>query len=227
MDCKKALRQVLFLRYVPEDALSVLIASGREQKLCRNELLFPELARCLGLIVVLQGAVKVCKTDSRGRELTLGVETVGGCVGELPLFDGGNYPYSAEATAEDTVVWIVPRADFMEVMRQYPEIAQRGLLALGISLRRTIQIAEAQSLHSVRARLAGYLCELSQDSRVFRLPQTNDEIANQLGTVREVISRTLSSLKAGRVIALQGRQVTVEDFEELKRIAGTALSSSL
>lgn len=220
MDCREALRQILFLKTVPEAALSALVEAGRERKLNRGELLFPELARSIGLIVVLQGAVKVCKVDSRGRELTLSVETAGGCVGELPLFDGGNYPYSAEAMAEGTFVWIVPRADFLEVLRQYPEIAQRGLLALGISLRRMIEIAEAQSLHPVRARLAGYLCELSQGGEVFRLPQTNDEIANQLGTVREVISRTLSGLKAGQVIALQGRQVTVRDSEELRRIAG-------
>jgi CRP-like cAMP-binding protein len=220
MNCREALRQVLFLKTVPEAALSALVEAGRERKLDRGELLFPELARSLGLIVILQGAVKICKVDSRGRELTLSVEMAGGCVGELPLFDGGNYPYSAEAAAEDTSVWIVPRSDFVEVMRQYPEIAQRGLLALGVSLRRMIQIVEAQSLHPVRARLAGYLYELSQGSEVFRLPQTNEDIANQLGTVREVVSRTLSGLKASHVIALQGRQVTVKDPEELKRIAG-------
>ena len=220
MNCKDALRQVLFLKTVAEDAITALVEAGRERKLERGEILFPELARSLGLIVVLRGAVKICKTDSRGRELTLSVETAGKCVGELSLFDGGNYPYSAEAMVEDTSVWIVPRADFVEIMRQHPEIAQRGLLALGVSLRRVIQIAEAQSLHSVRARLARYLWELGQDRQAFRLPHTNDEIANQLGTVREVISRTLNSLKASRVIALQGRQVTVEDANELKRIAG-------
>jgi CRP-like cAMP-binding protein len=220
MNCREALRQVLFLKTVPEAALSALVEAGRERKLDRGELLFPELARSLGLIVILQGAVKICKVDSRGRELTLSIEMAGGCVGELPLFDGGNYPYSAEAAAEDTSVWIVPRTDFVVVMRQYPEIAQRGLLALGVSLRRMIQIVEAQSLHPVRARLARYLYELSQGSEVFRLPQTNEDIANQLGTVREVVSRTLSGLKASHVIALQGRQVTVKDPEELKRIAG-------
>ncbi len=94
------------------------------------------------------------------------------------------------------------------------------MLALGVSLRRMIQIAEAQSLHPVRVRLAAYLRELSQEGLVFRLPQTNDEIANQLGTVREVVSRTFSSLKSGQVIAMQGRQVTVENPNELKRIAG-------
>ena len=210
----------MFLKTVPEEAISALVDAGRERKLERSEVLFPELARSLGLIVVLRGAVKVCKVDSRGRELTLSVETAGACVGELSLFDGGNYPYSGEAAAENTSVWIVPRAAFVEIMRQHPEIAQRGLLALGVSLRRMIQIAEAQSLHPVRVRLAAYLRELSQEGLVFRLPQTNDEIANQLGTVREVVSRTFSSLKSGQVIAMQGRQVTVENPNELKRIAG-------
>ncbi len=219
MEREDILRQVLFLKTVPDTAIAALLAAGRECRLTRGEVLFPELARCLGLIVVLRGAVKVSKVDSRGRELTLSVQAAGSCVGELSLFDGGNYPYHAEAAADDTAVWIVPRADFLGVMRRHPEIAERGLLAMGISQRRLIQIAEAQSLHPVRARLAAYLCELNDAGRSFRLPQTNDEIANQIGTVREVVSRTLSSLKASGMVALQGRMVTVKDESELRRTA--------
>ena len=75
MKVSDALRQVLFLKTVPEEALSALIAAGEERKLQKGESLFEEFERCLGLVVVLQGAVKVYKLDSRGRELTLSLET--------------------------------------------------------------------------------------------------------------------------------------------------------
>ena len=219
MKLNERLRQVLFLKTVPEEALAALIAAGQERDLRKGEVLFSEFERCLGLVVVLQGAVKIYKLDSRGRELTLSLETVGASVGELPLFDGGNYPYSAEAASGDTKIWLVPRRRFREIMRQYPEIAERGLLALGISLRRMVQIAEAQSLYSVRARLAAYLREAAQGRPNFRLEETNEAIAGQLGTVREVVSRTLRTLKDSDVLDLQGRRVVVKDHEELKRIA--------
>ena len=219
MEVKEALQHVLFLKTVREEAITRLAEAGQKQRLDKGELLFAELTRCRGLFVVLNGAVKVYKTDSRGRELTLNVQTSGASVGELPLFDGGNYPYSAEAAQTDTQVFFVPRDRFREIMHGYPEIGDRALLALGIQLRQMIQIAEAQSLYGVQARLAVYLLETAQGRTQFRLEETNEAISGQLGTVREVVSRTLRTLKETNVISLQGRRVLVLDAEELRRIA--------
>lgn len=219
MEVKQALRQVLFLKTVREEALLLLAEAGQKQRLGKGELLFAELARCRGLFVVLSGAVKVYKTDSRGRELTLNVQLPGASVGELPLFDGGNYPYSAEAAQAGTEVFFVPFGPFREVMHRCPEIAERALLALGIQLRQTIQIAEAQSLYSVRARLAAYLLEAAQGRAEFRLAETNEAMSSQLGTVREVVSRTLRTLKEAGVIGLQGRTVSLLNPDELQRLA--------
>jgi len=224
MEPEAALRRVLFLKTIPEKAMEALISAGEPWELQKGDSLFEEFSRCRGLMVVLQGVVKVYKLDSRGRELTLSLEVVGSSVGELPLFDGGNYPYSAEAAANDTVVWLVPRSRFREIMRAYPEIAERGLLALGVRLQRMVQIAEAQSLYSVRSRLATYLWELSGGRTVFTLEETNEAIASQLGTVREVVSRTLRNLKDAGVIGLQGRAITIRDREELMQIASISVA---
>jgi len=220
MEPREALRQVLFLKTAGEEAISELIVSGQARRLRKGEQLFAEFERCRGLFVVLTGAIKVYKLDSRGRELTLSVETPGASVGELPLFDGGNYPYSAEAAQADTAVWAVPRNRFREVMRAHPEIAERALLALGVRLRQMVQIAEAQSLYTVRARLAAYLLGVGRGRTAFRLEETNEAISSHLGTVREVVSRTLRTLKEAKVIGLSGRWIEVLDGEELHRIAG-------
>ena len=221
MEIKDTLRQVLFLKTVSDDAIASLIVSGQRLRLDKGELLFAELVRCRGLHVVLDGAVKVTKTDSRGRELTLSLQGPGTSVGELPLFDGGNYPYSAEAAQAGTEVWFVPREIFRSLMHSHPEIADRALLALGRQLRQMVQIAEAQSLYTVQSRLAAYLLETANGKTKFRLDATNDDIAGRLGTVREVVSRTLRTLKEAQVIGLQGRWVTISDLTELRRIAKT------
>lgn len=221
MNIEEALRQVLFLKTAREEAMTALLTAGMERRMAKGELLFAEFERCQGLFVVLKGAVKVYKLDSRGRELTLSMELPGASVGELPLFDGGNYPYSAEAAQNGTILWFVPRERFRVVLHHSPEIAERALLALGVRLRRMVQIAEAQSLYSVRARLAAYLLEIAQDRTVFALEETNEAIAGHLGTVREVVSRTLHTLKDADVIGLRGRWITVTHREELRQIAGT------
>ena len=209
MNREEALRRVLFLKSLPEATLLKIAQAGEERRLAKGELLFAEHDHCIGLLVVLCGAVKVYKLDSRGRELTLGLERPGGSVVELPLFDGGNYPASAEAAETDTIVLIVSRARFQEILLANPEIMAQALRTLAVRMRKLLQMLEAQSLHTVRARLVMYLLSVSDTKTSFLLPETNDAIAGHLGTVREVVSRTLRSLKDDGLISLQGRVVTL------------------
>jgi len=219
MERKEALRRVLFLKTLPEEVVAAVAASGEERSLRKGELLFAENAPCLGLIVVLTGAIKVYKLDSRGRELTLGLEEPGASVAELPLFDGGNYPASAEAALEKTTVLVVARERFQRLMVMHPEIAVQALRALAIRMRRQVLMIESQTLHTVRARLAAYLLHTANGRMTFPLEETNEAIGSQIGTVRDVVSRTLGSLKETGAITLRGRWVAIQDAESLRRIA--------
>ncbi len=219
MNRREALRRVLFLKSSPETTLLEIAQAGEERELAKGEMLFAENERCLGLLVVLCGAVKIYKLDSWGRELTLGLEAPGGSVIELPLFDGGNYPASAEAVEANTTVLVVPRDRFQVIMAAHPEIREQALRTLAIRMRKLMQMLEAHTLHSVRARLAAYLAAISQERVEFSLEETNEAIASHIGTVREVVSRTLRSFKDGGLIDLHGRTVIIKDPASLRRIA--------
>jgi CRP/FNR family transcriptional regulator len=213
------LRRPLLLKSLPETAFQALVSVGEKRRYDKGELLFAENQPCIGLLVVLAGAVRIFKMDPRGRELTLGREESGSSVAELPLFDGGNYPAAAEAAEDDTILYVVPRARFQMVMKDHPEIAVSALRSLGVRLRKMLKMLEAHSLHTVRARMAAYLVRASRGRAVFALEETNEAIAGELGTVREVVSRTLRSLREAGVITLQGRRVRVVDAAALARIA--------
>lgn len=218
-----SLRRVLFLKTLPDTVLLSIAEAGGERCLQKGELLFAEHERCIGLHVVLRGAIRVYKLDGRGRELTLDLEGPGESVVELPLFDGGNYPASAEAAEEETIVFTVPRERFRQLMQEHPQIAEQSLRALSVRMRRLMEMLEAQALHTVQARLADYLLSvqsMGEGLAAFTLPETNEAIASRLGTVREVVSRTLRSLQEVGAIDLRGRQVTVRDRASLCRIAG-------
>lgn len=215
----EALHRVPFLKTLPETTLNAIAAAGSVKDLGKGETLFAEHEKCLGLVVVLAGAVKVYSLDRRGRELTLDREGPGESVVELPLFDGGNYPASAEAVEENTQVFIVPRAAFQGLMAAYPEIASQGLRALAIRMRRLMKMLEAQTLHTVQARLADYLLRAAAGRDLFPLEETNEAIGSRIGTVREVVSRTLHSLKERGAIDLNGRVIRVHDLPLLARIA--------
>jgi CRP-like cAMP-binding protein len=219
MEPAEALRRVTFLKTLPETTLNAIATAGRVKTLCRGETLFTEHEKCLGLAVVLAGSVKVFSLDRRGREMTLDREGPGESVLELPLFESGNYPASAEAAEEHTRVFIVPRSDFQTLMTAYPEIASQGLRALAIRMRRLMKMLEAQTLHTVQARLADYLLRTAAGRETFDLDETNEAIGSRIGTVREVVSRTLHSLKERGAIDLKGRCIHINDLRLLTRIA--------
>jgi len=214
-----ALRRVSFLKGLPDFVLEAVAASGSVKRLQKGEVLFGEHERCLGLIVVLTGAVRVYSLDRRGREMTLDLQEPGESVLELPLFDGGNYPASAEAANESVTVFIVQRPAFQYLMTDYPDIGVKALRSTAIRMRRLLKMLEAQALHTVQARLAGYLLRVAAGRAVFHLDETNEAIGGRIGTVREVVSRSLRNLKEQGAIELSGRCISVRDEALLSRIA--------
>jgi CRP-like cAMP-binding protein len=208
-----ALRRLSFLKGLPDEVLRGIARSGSIRRLQKGETLFMEHQRCLGLVVVLTGAVRVYSLDRRGREMTLDRQEPGESVMELPLFDGGNYPAGAVAAEDDTTAFILARPTFQSLMAEHPDIAEHAVRALAVRMRRLLNMLEAQALHTVQARLALY------GRTVFRLEETNEAIGSSIGTVREVVSRTLRALKESGAIDLHGRSITIVDAGLLSRMA--------
>jgi CRP-like cAMP-binding protein len=214
-----ALRRLSFLKGLPDEVLRGIARSGSIRRLQKGETLFMEHQRCLGLVVVLTGAVRVYSLDRRGREMTLDRQEPGESVMELPLFDGGNYPAGAVAAEDDTTAFILARPTFQSLMAEHPDIAEHAVRALAVRMRRLLNMLEAQALHTVQARLALYVVRTAAGRTVFRLEETNEAIGSSIGTVREVVSRTLRALKESGAIDLHGRSITIVDAGLLSRMA--------
>jgi CRP/FNR family transcriptional regulator len=219
MTRSEALRRVLYLKRLPDGAITLLAELGGERRLSRDEPLFVEGERPLGMLVVTRGAIRVSKCDTRGREMVLGVERAGASIGDLALFDGGTYPTDAHAAEDDTQVLVIPRVHFEALLMSHPEVAAEIIRTLAVESRKLIEMLKAQALHTVRARLAAYLLNAAGGELVFPLDETNAAIGSRVGTVREVISRTLHAMEDAGAIQLRGRTVTLLDRVTLERIA--------
>lgn len=219
MEALDALRRVLFLRDADENLLKHLLRGARTVDAGRGEVLFLRGEPCQGLYVVLQGAVRLYNSSATGREQVIGVERSGSVIGELPLFDGGNQPYSAEAMMSSRLLFI-PREHFLCVLHGHPELMQAALRALAIRVRRLLYLVEELSLHEVPERIARYLlAQEKEKGACFTLDYTHAEIAAQLGTVREVVTRTLNRFRKAGWIAVQGGRITVLDRDALQVLA--------
>ncbi len=188
----------------------------------RGELLFAEGDRCAGLFIVASGKIRIFKLSASGREQVLAIEGPGSSFAEIPVFDGGNYPAAASAM-EDADVLFIARKDFQNYCREHPEVALKVIAVTGARLRRLVAIIEELSFATVRQRLIALLLRLAEaglrsaEGVRIELPASHQELASELGTVRELLSRNLSRLQAEGYIEVDGRRIVVKDLAGLKR----------
>lgn len=215
-EVRARLGDVPFLRGLSGEVLDVIRREGTVRACGRGEPLFQRGEPAKGLFVVLRGRVRVYQLGDTGREQVLTVEGPGNSVAELPLFDGEPYPAFAEA-AEESVLFTLGRERFGALLRGHPELAQQVIQALAQRLRRLVQTVESLALKEVRQRVAALLLRFAQEQgQTFTLPASNEQIAGQLGTVREVVSRTLHGFAHDGLIEMDGRSITVLDLKGLR-----------
>ena len=222
------LRQAGIFEALTKDELRMLGSAVRPRQYASNQLLFSEGEPCEGLFIVATGRVRVFKLSSGGREHILTMEGPGSSIAELPVFDGGDYPASA-AAVEETEVLFLSRKEFRAFCTEHPEVLWKVLEVVGGRLRRLVGIIEELSFTTIRHRLISVLVKLAQSEGrktprgiEFLLPSTHQELANQLGTVRELISRNLMRLQAEGLVDVDARQIVVKDLKGLTAELETA-----
>jgi len=216
------LKQVPIFSDLSEQELTYLSARVGHRKFGEGELIFSEGEPCSGMYVVESGNVRIFKSSAGGREQVLSIDGPGGSVAELPVFDGGNYPASAQAITATTLLF-VSKQDFHTLCLQHPEVALKVLRVVGGRLRRLVGIIEELSFTTVRHRLVAVLVRLAKLARkpgsnesTFNLPVNNNELAAQIGTVRELVSRNLSRLQSEGLITMEGRKIIVPDLKRIE-----------
>ena len=217
----EVLRQVAAFADLSDKELAFLAGRASVRHFAANELIFSEGDACSGLFIVQSGAIKIFKMAPSGREQVLGVERAGNSVAELPVFDGGPYPASTIALEESDLLF-VKKEDFRALCLEHPEVALKVLKVVGKRLRGLVGIIEELSFTTVRQRLVAYLLRIagpaanSKKSVELSLPVSHQELAAELGTVRELVSRNLSRLQAEGLIKIQARTVQILDLAALR-----------
>lgn len=197
---------MLFGNLQPEQ-LTELSALARKRELAQGELLFLAGEKAAGLFVIVSGRIRAFRVNMQGREQTIHIEREGATLAEVPVFDDGSYPATAVAE-EPTTVLFLEKSDIRRFMLQHPEVSLTALKLMAQRLRGHADLVDALSLQQVGQRLARFLLSLSRDrgSRTgaglqFDLALSNEDLARRVGSVREVISRTLTRLERDGLIA--------------------------
>ena len=216
------LRRVSIFSGLSEQEFAFLTSHLLQRKYSTGELIFSEGDVCVGLYVVQSGNVRIFKSSAGGREQVLSIDGPGSSIAELPVFDGGVYPASAQAVSSSTLLFF-SRQDFQTLCVQHPEVALKVLKVVGARLRRLVGIIEELSFTTVRHRLIALLVRLGKtegvrndDGIALTLPSNNSELAAQIGTVRELVSRNLSRLQAEGLIEVDNRKLEIPSLKRLE-----------
>jgi CRP/FNR family transcriptional regulator len=216
---RRTLAKVAIFSGLTDSELQFLAERIVPRQFAPGKIVFGEGEPCAGLYIVERGNIRIFKSSSGGREQVLSIDGPGSSIAEVPVFDGGSYPASGAAVDHATLLF-VGKQDFQALCLTHPEVALKVLRVVGARLRRLVGIIEELSFTTVRHRLASFLLRLAQREGTesasgveFSLTGTNQELASQLGTVRELVSRNLSRLQAEGLLKLEGRRAVIPNLK--------------
>jgi CRP/FNR family transcriptional regulator len=200
--------------------LDKLLASAQIVKLEQGRFVFHAGDMCEAFLLLLDGEVRVQLTSAGGREITLyRIGRGGSCILTTScLLSNENYP--AEAIAEsDVEALAIPISSFQDALEESQWF--RRFVFDGFSMRLTsvIQKIEHIAFTSIDARLAAVLLELDRKG-VQKV--THQNIAVELGTAREVVSRHLKRFESHGWVQLGRGNVTLVDRDRIQAMTSPA-----
>jgi CRP/FNR family transcriptional regulator len=181
--------------------------------------LFDEGTPCRGFPLVLAGGVRVAKRAANGREIVLYRVGPGeGCV----LSSGcllGHQDYRATGTAEGRLrLALLPRPLFDEAIARVPAFRSFVFALFNARLAELAGLVEEVAFRRLDQRLAAWLIERSERG-ARPITATHQAIADELGSVREIVSRVLGHLAVDGLITTGRGRIEVRDLGLLGRMA--------
>jgi CRP-like cAMP-binding protein len=170
---------------------------------------------------VVSGLIRIAVAGEGGKELTLGLMEPGDVFGEIALLDGLTRTAGAQA-AEDSVLLVVQRAHFLQMLEAEPALARHIIELLCERLRiNTDRITEYAFLN-LHARLARKIEALAiahgqhgNDGLRIALQLSQTELAQMLGVTREAVNKQLKSWSQAGVLRVERGVITVCDMRAL------------
>ncbi len=217
-----------FLSYVPIfsdlpiETLKMIENIGTRKMYKKNDVVLMEEEAGTALFVIINGKVKVARSSTDGREVILTILSESDFFGEMAILDG--LTRSATVTAiEESELFLIQRNDFLNLLREYPEISISLLQELTKRLRSADAKIKALSLKDAEGKVATVVLQLADDIgkikhgkvEIEKLPLQQD-LANMAGTSRETISRTLHTFAKKGLIELDGSKLSILDYEKFK-----------
>lgn len=159
------------------------------------------------LFVLVEGSVKTYVADDSGREIVLNELGPGTQLGELALL--ADIPRTASVmTVEESVLLVLTKRSFMQCLADHPNIAFNLIRLLVQRTRELTETVSELALSDVYGRVVKLLTEAasSEEGREITRPFTHQQIADRVGSSREMVSKILKDLRVGGYLEADGKR---------------------
>lgn len=214
------MRELLLRRFpvfagLPAARLDEVLKQSQVLRVPAGGVLFDAGQPCRGFPLVLEGSVRVSKGSPGGREILLyRVDPGQSCI----LSGGcllGHSDYSARGVAEhDVTLLSLPPELFQKLMVEHEPFRRMVFAMYGERLAEVMELVDEVAFRRLDQRLAQLLVHRGPVLEV-----TQQKLADELGSVREIVSRLLRSFESRGWVALERERVTVRDPRALAALA--------
>ncbi|WP_445384231.1 response regulator [Robiginitalea sp. IMCC44478] len=199
--------------------------SYREKHFDKRDLIFMEGDAAHYLYFLDKGLVKTHKTTEGGKEFVTGMFQSGDFLGQLSLLNPkGTYLHTA-TVMESTVVYPIPKADFMELITENREVSRKFMELISKNLIEVQEQLVNMAYCPVRQRMAHILLKLQELGLINNHEQqgidiAREDLAGMVGTATETAIRTLSEFKEEGIIKMgKSRRIIIKNPERLAHAA--------
>jgi len=225
------LRGITLLDGVPPARLDVLARECAWRNVEAGKRIISRAAKDRDVYFIASGRVRVTTYSAAGRQVTFRDFGAGEHFGEVAAIDG--MPRSADVVAlQSSLLAVLPREAFGQLLREEPAVAERLLQGLAALVRRLSARVIDLSTLGVHQRLHAELLRLAREAgvqgncaRIDPAPKHAD-LASQVSTYREQITREMSTLAKAKVLGKDGRALMVLDVARLQRMVDEVKSGA-
>ena len=204
------------LQGLAPERLARILVESRLLRLPASTEVFAERQACQGFPLLLEGSIKVVKQAGNGREMTLYRVAPGGSCIITSSCLLGHAAYNARGLAESPLTLLALPADsFASLLVDHPPFRDFVFHLFSERIAELMQLVEEVAFARLDQRLARLLLAQSQET----LNVTHQQLADELGSVREIISRLLKGFATQGLVSLGREQVTLLDRDGLRRLA--------
>ena len=213
------LRESPFFEPLHEDSLIYLVEQAQQTDFPAGMTIFREGEPSQGLYWLHSGTLKAVKYSNSGKEQILHFIKPGQTFNEVGAFTTLPNPASVVAL-EPVQVWCIPREAIRRQIQRDPTFSQLIIDVLSERLRQSVALIEDLSLRPVINRLSRLILDESDGNMFFRPSwYTQYELAARLGTVEDVIQRSLRKLEVSDLIEVNRQQIRIINRNELEKLA--------